>query len=30
MVCEQIGIPRDKFFEITLSELKVSAKEIGL
>jgi putative nucleotidyltransferase with HDIG domain len=30
MVCEQIGIPRDKFFEIALNGLKASAEEIGL
>jgi predicted hydrolase (HD superfamily) len=28
--CEQIGMPRDKSFEISLSGLKKSASHIGL
>jgi predicted hydrolase (HD superfamily) len=30
LVCEQIGIPREKFFEIALEGLKLSASQIGL
>ena len=30
MVCEEIGIPRDKFLEMALEGLKVSASQIGL
>ncbi|MCS7115407.1 MAG: HDIG domain-containing protein [Nitrososphaerota archaeon] len=30
LVCEEIGIPREKFFEIALNSLKAIAKEIGL
>jgi predicted hydrolase (HD superfamily) len=30
LVCEEIGIPKEKFFEITLSGLKVVASDIGL
>jgi hypothetical protein len=30
LVCEEIGIPREKFFEIALNELKSVAAEIGL
>lgn len=30
MLCEQIGIPRDKFFEIALNGLKGYASQIGL
>jgi putative nucleotidyltransferase with HDIG domain len=30
LVCEEIGIPREKFFEITLDGLKNVAAEIGL
>lgn len=30
MVCEQIGIPRDKFFELALNGLKATAEEIRL
>ena len=30
LVCEEIGIPRGKFFEITLDGLKSIASEIGL
>jgi len=30
LVCEEIGIPRDKFFEIALNGLKSMASEIGL
>ncbi len=29
-VCEEIGIPKDKFFEIALNGLKESASQIGL
>ena len=29
-VCEEIGIPKEKFFEIALNGLKESASEIGL
>jgi putative nucleotidyltransferase with HDIG domain len=30
LVCEEIGIPRDKFFEVALNGLKNAATEIGL
>lgn len=30
VVCEEIGIPKEKFFEITLNGLKESASQIGL
>jgi putative nucleotidyltransferase with HDIG domain len=30
LICEEIGIPRDKFFEIALNGLKKVASEIGL
>jgi putative nucleotidyltransferase with HDIG domain len=30
LVCEEIGIPREKFFEVALSGLKVAASTIGL
>lgn len=30
LICEEIGIPREKFFEIALNGLKAIAKEIGL
>ena len=30
LVCEEIGIPREKFFEIALNGLKDAAAEIGL
>jgi len=30
LVCEEIGIPREKFFEIALNGLKESAAQIGL
>lgn len=30
LFCEQIGIPREKFFDISLSGLKKSASQIGL
>ncbi|MEM3459130.1 MAG: HDIG domain-containing protein [Candidatus Bathyarchaeia archaeon] len=30
LVCEEIGIPREKFFEIALNGLKAVASEIGL
>ena len=30
LICEEIGIPRDKFFEISLDGLKTIAAEIGL
>jgi putative nucleotidyltransferase with HDIG domain len=30
LLCEEIGIPREKFFEIALNGLKTIAKEIGL
>lgn len=30
LVCEEIGIPREKFFEITLNGLKAIASDIGL
>jgi putative nucleotidyltransferase with HDIG domain len=30
LICEEIGIPRDKFFEIALNGLKTNASEIGL
>lgn len=30
LICEEIGIPREKFFEITLNGLKKVASEIGL
>jgi putative nucleotidyltransferase with HDIG domain len=30
LVCEEIGIPREKFFEIALNGLKGTATEIGL
>lgn len=30
LVCEEIGIPREKFFEIALEGLKQSASQIGL
>jgi putative nucleotidyltransferase with HDIG domain len=30
IICEQIGIPREKFFEIALNGLKESASQIGL
>ncbi|MEM3694963.1 MAG: HDIG domain-containing protein [Candidatus Bathyarchaeia archaeon] len=30
LVCEEIGIPREKFFEIALNGLKGAASEIGL
>lgn len=30
IMCEDIGIPREKFFELSLSGLKESASEIGL
>jgi putative nucleotidyltransferase with HDIG domain len=30
VVCEQIGIPKEKFFEIALEGLKLSASQIGL
>jgi predicted hydrolase (HD superfamily) len=30
LICEEIGIPREKFFEIALDGLKNVAAEIGL
>jgi predicted hydrolase (HD superfamily) len=30
MVCEEIGIPKEKFFEVSLNGLKVAASQIGL
>jgi putative nucleotidyltransferase with HDIG domain len=30
LFCEQIGLPKDKFFEVALNGLKGSASEIGL
>ena len=30
IVCEEVGIPRDKFFELTLSSLKDISSEMGL
>jgi predicted hydrolase (HD superfamily) len=30
LVCEEIGIPKEKFFEIALEELKTAANQIGL
>jgi len=30
LVCEQIGVPKEKFFEITLNGLKTVSSEIGL
>jgi len=30
LICEEIGIPREKFFEIALNGLKNTAREIGL
>jgi len=30
LICEEIGIPREKFFEIALNGLKSVAAEIGL
>jgi len=30
LVCEELGIPKEKFFEITLNGLKQTAAEIGL
>jgi predicted hydrolase (HD superfamily) len=30
LFCEQIGIPKEKFFEIALNGLKESASQIGL
>ncbi|MEM2546827.1 MAG: HD domain-containing protein [Candidatus Bathyarchaeia archaeon] len=30
LLCEEIGVPRDKFFEISLNALKEIAAEIGL
>jgi putative nucleotidyltransferase with HDIG domain len=30
LICEEIGIPREKFFEIALNGLKSIAKDIGL
>jgi putative nucleotidyltransferase with HDIG domain len=30
VVCEQIGVPKEEFFEIALNGLKIAASEIGL
>ncbi len=30
LICEEIGIPREKFFEVALSGLKIIAPQIGL
>jgi putative nucleotidyltransferase with HDIG domain len=30
MVCEEIGIPKEKFFEVSLNGLKAAASQIGL
>jgi len=30
LVCEEIGIPREKFFKIALEGLKAKASDVGL
>lgn len=30
VICEEVGIPRDKFFELALAGLKEISSEIGL
>jgi len=30
LICEEIGVPREKFFEVALNELKKVAQQIGL